>query len=49
LILLAWPLLFTKGKKHYLTIQGAGEEFAIFRLHKGNVRNVLAVAESRPH
>lgn len=50
-ILIAWPLLFTKSKKHYLTIQyndpqGAGQ-YAIMRLDKNNVRDVLATAEAQ--
>ncbi|HET8667581.1 MAG TPA: hypothetical protein VFM10_06335 [Terriglobales bacterium] len=50
-ILLAWPLLLTKSKKHYLTIQytepsGTGQ-YAIVRLDKSNVRDVLATAEAQ--
>jgi hypothetical protein len=49
-LLVAWPLLFTKSKKHYLTIQytdpsGVGQ-FAIIRLDKSNFREALARAES---
>jgi hypothetical protein len=49
-LILAWPLLFTKSKKHFLTIQytdaaGTGQ-FAIIRLDKGNFREALARAES---
>lgn len=49
-ILVAWPLLFTKSKKHWLTIQytdttGTGQ-FALLRLDKGNYREVLASAEA---
>ena len=48
--LLAWPLLFTKSKKHYLTIQyadaaGAGK-FAIIHLDKSNFREAVDRAES---
>ena len=49
-ILLAWPLLFTKGKKHFLTIQYADEsgngKYAVFRLDKSNFRDALAKAEA---
>ena len=49
-ILLAWPLLFTKGKKHFLTIQyvdGVGTgQFAVVRLDKSNFREALATAEA---
>jgi hypothetical protein len=49
-LLLAWPLLFTKGKKHFLTIQykstsGDGK-YAIFHLDKGNYREILAATEA---
>lgn len=49
-LLLAWPLLFTKEKKHFLTIQykdgtGAGR-YAIFHLDKGSVMEILAAAEA---
>jgi hypothetical protein len=48
-LLLAWPLLFTKGKKHFLTIQyksGDKGEFAILHLDKGNYQQILASAEA---
>lgn len=50
-LLIAWPLLFTKSKSHYLTIQyqnesGAGE-YAIFKLDKSNYREALATIESK--
>jgi len=49
-LLLAWPLLFTKGKKHFLTIQYKGEsgegKYAIFHLDKGNYREILAATEA---
>jgi len=49
-LLLAWPLLFTKGKKHFLTIQykdTSGEgKYAIFHLDKGNYREILAATEA---
>lgn len=48
-LLLAWPLLFTKSKKHFLTIQykeGEKGEFALLRLDKNNYQAVLAAAEA---
>ena len=49
-LLLAWPLLFTKSKKHYLTIQytdaDGTAQFAIIHLDKTNFREALARAES---
>jgi len=44
-LLLAWPLLFTKGKKHFLTVQHGGE-YKIVQLHKGNFREALASIEA---
>ena len=49
-LLLAWPLLFTKSKKHYLTIQytdpaGVGQ-FVLIHLDKSNFREAVARAES---
>ena len=44
-LLLAWPLLFTKGKKHFLTIQHGGE-YKIMQLDKGNFRDALAAVEA---
>ena len=49
-LLLAWPLLFTKSKKHFVTVQytdasGAGK-FEIIRLDKGNVTLALATLEA---
>lgn len=49
-LLIAWPLLFTKSKKHFLTIQytdeaGAGQ-YAIVRLDKSNFREAIATAEA---
>jgi hypothetical protein len=49
-LLLAWPLLFTKEKKHFLTVQykdgeGIGR-YAIFHLDKGNVLEILAATEA---
>jgi len=49
-IVIAWPLLLTKEKKHFLTIQyatGTGEaKYAIFRLHKENYQEALAAIEA---
>jgi hypothetical protein len=48
-ILIAWPLLFTKSKQHYLTIQYAEQDqrkYAMFRLDKGNCREILAAVEA---
>jgi hypothetical protein len=50
-LLLAWPLLFTKSKSHYLTIQYGDEtgtgEYAIFKLDKSNYRDALATIEAK--
>ncbi|MCW5964627.1 MAG: hypothetical protein KIT83_11360 [Bryobacterales bacterium] len=49
-LLFAWPLLFTKTKKHFLTVQykdASGEgQYALFQLHKENFREVLAAIEA---
>ena len=50
-LLVAWPLLFTKSKGHYLTIQykqpdGQGQ-FALIRLDKDNYQMALAAAEAQ--
>ena len=49
-LLLAWPLLFTKTKSHFLTIQYKSEtgegKFAMFHLDKSNYREILAAAEA---
>lgn len=50
-LLVAWPLLFTKSKKHYMTIQykapdGQGQ-YAVFRLDKSNFQAALATAEAQ--
>ncbi|MGE0885941.1 MAG: hypothetical protein AB7P14_20580 [Blastocatellales bacterium] len=49
-LLIAWPLLFTKSKKHFLTIQfqsGSGQgEFAVFQLDKSNYKEILAAVEA---
>lgn len=49
-LLLAWPLLFTKSKKHFVTIQftdasGQGK-FEIVRFDKGNFSMALATLEA---
>jgi hypothetical protein len=48
--LIAWPLLFTKGKQHYLTIEYTGNEgngkYAIFHMDKQNYREILAAIEA---
>ena len=44
-LLLAWPLLFTKGKKHFLTVQHGGE-YKIVQLDKSNFREALASIEA---
>jgi hypothetical protein len=50
-LLVAWPLLFTKSKKHFLTFQyqteGGAGEFAIVRLDKSNFQMCLATAEAQ--
>jgi len=49
-ILIAWPLLLTKSKKHYLTIhysdQGGTSQFVIIHLDKTNYQQALAIAET---
>ncbi len=49
-LLLAWPLLFTKSKKHFVTIQYADAsgkgKFEIVRLDKGNFSMALATLEA---
>lgn len=48
-LLLAWPLLFTKSKQHFLTIQyrdGERGKYAVFHLDKSNYREILAAAEA---
>ena len=49
-LLFAWPLLFTKSKKHFLTMQytdasGQGK-FEIVRLDKDNVTTALAALQA---
>jgi hypothetical protein len=49
-LLLAWPLLFTKEKKHFLTLQYKADsgdgKYAIFQLDKGNYRECLSAIEA---
>ncbi len=49
-LLVAWPLFFTKNKKHFFTIQYKDEKgegrYALFQLHKSNYRDVLAAFEA---
>lgn len=49
-VLLSPLFVFSKSKKHYLTIQYAdasgGSQYAILRLDKSNYREVLAAAEA---
>jgi hypothetical protein len=49
-LLIAWPLLFTKSKQHYLTIQytdASGEgKFQIVQLDKSNFRPALETLEA---
>lgn len=48
-LLLAWPLLFTKSKQHFLTVQykeGDTGKYAVFHLSKNNYREVLASTEA---
>jgi hypothetical protein len=49
-LLVAWPLLFTKSKQHFLTIQyndasGTGK-YQVLRLDKANVRMALETLEA---
>jgi len=44
-LLLAWPLLFTKEKEHYLTIEANGA-FAFIKLHKSKYRAAIAAIQS---
>ncbi|MBK9316471.1 MAG: hypothetical protein IPM55_19840 [Acidobacteria bacterium] len=50
-LLVAWPLLFTKSKGHYLTIQykqpDKDGQFALIRLDKSNYQIALATAEAQ--
>jgi hypothetical protein len=50
-LLIAWPLMFTKSKKHYLTLQyeepaGTGH-YAIVHLDKSNYQEILATIEAQ--
>jgi hypothetical protein len=44
-LLIAWPLLFTKSKQHYLTVQHA-TGYGVFQLPKGSYMEVLAAMEA---
>jgi hypothetical protein len=50
-LLIAWPLLFTKSKSHYVTIQYGDEQqgahYAIVKLDKSNYRDALASLEAQ--
>ena len=43
-LLLAWPLLFTKSKQHFLTVQHG--DYSVFKLDKNDYRQVLAAVEA---
>jgi len=49
-LLIAWPLMLTKSKAHYLTIHYSGDggtpEFVIIHLDKSNYQQALAIAET---
>jgi hypothetical protein len=49
-LLIAWPLLFTKSKQHYLTVQytdgAGGGKFQIVRLDKNNAQAALNTIEA---
>jgi hypothetical protein len=49
-LLIAWPLLFTKSKSHYLTVHytdsAGGGQYVIVKLHKDNFRDTIAKAEA---
>ena len=49
-LLVAWPLLFTKTKQHFVTIHyvdGSGTgQFVVVRLDKSNVRGALDALEA---
>ena len=44
-LLLAWPLLFTKEKQHYITIESKGA-YAFIKVHKHRFRGAIAALES---
>ncbi len=49
-LLVAWPLLFTKSKSHFLTVQyddEHGAQYAIVKLDKSNFRDALASIEAQ--
>ena len=44
-LLLAWPLLFTKEKQHYLTFESRGS-YAFIKMHKSQFRGAVAALEA---
>ena len=44
-LLLAWPLLFTKEKQHYLTFESKGS-YAFVKMHKSQFRAAVAALEA---
>lgn len=44
-LLLAWPLLFTKEKQHYLTFESKGS-YAFIKMHKSQFRAAVASLEA---
>ena len=44
-LLLAWPLLFTKEKQHYLTFQSEGSH-ALIKMHKSQFQIAITTLES---
>ena len=44
-LLLAWPLLFTKEKQHYITIEAEGK-YAFVKVHKDHYRAAIAALEA---
>ena len=44
-LLLAWPLLFTKEKQHYLTFESKGS-YAFVKMHKSQFRAAVATLEA---
>jgi len=50
-LLVAWPLLFTKSKKHFFTVQYKGTDgsgqFAVIQLDKSNYQLALAATETQ--
>ena len=44
-LLLAWPLLFTKEKQHYLTFESEGS-YAFVKMHKSQYRAAILTLEA---